>query len=79
MMWIEINSKAFVSLHVFFVLLLPPKHSDLSAMGYSHIRRSVEEQNDNIKKTITYCERPERIREQPARQFQIQILGEIER
>lgn len=48
-------------------------------MGAFDVRRSIEEQNDNIEKTITYCERPERIRDEPTRQLQIQILGEVKR
>lgn len=68
----------FSSFSSYFLFSLSAS-SDLSALGPQHIRRSVEKQNDNIEKTITYCERPERIRKQPSRQFQIQILGEIER
>lgn len=53
--------------------------SDLSAMGAFDVRRSIQKQNDNIEKTITYCERPQRIRDESSRQLQIQILGEVKR
>lgn len=44
---------------------------DLSTMGPTHIRRSVEEQNDNIKKAVTYCEHSKRIRNESSRQLKI--------
>lgn len=53
--------------------------AELPAMGAAYVRRSIEKQNDNIEKTITYRERSERIRIEPTRQLQIQILGEVKR
>lgn len=53
--------------------------TDLSALGAANVRRFIQEQDDNIEKTITYCERTERIRIESTGQLEIQILGEVER
>lgn len=64
---------------IYFLVISLLRNSDLSALGAQYLWRSFEEQDDNIEKTITYCERSERIRVESARQFKIQILGEVKR